>query len=386
MKKKYFNILSLLMAFCLASCDVNTNNKIIIPTEDEQIVKSNNNQYENPIYPLVNGVKKPTYTADPFVIRDEDTKEYYMYCTQTDIFLTNGEKRFVNGPIFSSNNLIDWNYVGDVFSSYKADWGTSGAGVWAPSVLKVGDKYNYYYALSTGGDVNPGIGVATSSTPYGPWDHKGKLFNSDEIGVTNSIDPFVFYDDSSLYMAFGSYGGLITLVELESDGLSLKNGLEYQKENKHDIAGYPIYELNNYEGVFIFKEYEKYYLLLSTGSTLSGVNSTYHVVVASSDSLFGPYLDSNGKDMFGPNRGDNVVSPSMSGAMGVGHCTVIQDDAKNYWMLYHGYDTKGTKSDYRSLYLDQLIFDPTTKMPHVLNNVASNHVLKNGPYIEFLEK
>ena len=67
-------------------------------------------------------------------------------------------------------------------------------------------------------------------------------------------------------------------------------GPYYQKENKVAIAGYEIFENNNYEGTFIFKENNKYYLLLSTGSCLSGLNSTYRVVVATSDSLFGPYL------------------------------------------------------------------------------------------------
>ena len=186
-------------------------------------------------------------------------------------------------------------------------------------------------------------------------------------------------------MAFGSYGGLITIVELSEDGLTLKNGLEYQKQNKVAIAGFEIFNLDNYEGTFIFKENNKYYLLLSTGSCLSGLNSTYRVVCATSDSLFGPYIDSKGRDMFGPNRGDAVVAPSLSSAMGVGHCAVIKDDAKNYWMIYHGYDTV-ENSSYRSLYLDQLLFDPDTGIPSVADHIASNHETKNGPYINSLEK
>lgn len=283
-------------------------------------------------------------------------------------------------------DLVNWKYYGNVFENYDPSWGSYNAGVWAPTVIKVKDQWNYYYSLSTGGDTNPGIGVATSPTPYGPWEHHGKLFNSEEIGVTNSIDPHVFYDNDKLYMVFGSYGGLITIIELTDDGLGLQNGLEYQKENKHAIASYEIFENNNYEGSLIFKKDEKYYLLLSTGSCLSGTSSTYHVVVSTSDSLFGPYVDSRGRSMFKPNSGDVVVTPSLSGAMGVGHCGLIQDDQDNYWMIYHGYDTQSEYSDYRSLYLDQLLFDPQTSMPFVENYMASNHEEKDGPYINSLEK
>lgn len=377
----FLSILSV-ASFTLFSCgETNTD---LFPSIEEQMSKSTNNPYSNPTYPLLFNEKKATYTADPFVIRGDDGY-FYLYCTQTEVYANEEFKTFKKGPVFSSLDLVNWEYVSDVFASYTPEWGASGAGVWAPTVIKVNNKYNYYYSLSVGEDKNPGIGVATSDTPYGPFTHYGKLFNSEEIGVTNSIDPFVLYDEGNLYMAFGSYGGLITIVELSEDGLSLKNGLEYQKEHKVPIAGYEIFELNNYEGTFIFKEKGKYYLLLSTGSCLSGLNSTYRVVCATSDSLFGPYVDSKGRDMFGPNRGDAVVAPSLSTAMGVGHCTVIQDDALNYWMIYHGYDTK-ENSSYRSLYLDQLLFDPTSGLPMVSDTIASNHEVKNGPYIDALEK
>ena len=90
--------------------------------------------------------------------------------------------------------------------------------------------------------------------------------------------------------------------------------------------------------------------------------------------------------MFKPNRGDPVVVPSLSGAMGTGHCAVINDDNDNLWMLYHGYNTKGKNPSYRVLYLDQLIFDNETNMPCVENKKASNEEIKDGPYIKSLEE
>ena len=371
--------------FSLFSCGNTTSNNSVQPSSlpITEVRVSYHNQYSNPTYPLANNEKKETYMADPFVVRDDDGT-YYMYCTQTEVYTPN--LLFKRGPTFKSTNMIDWTYVSDVFADYVPTWGESGAGVWAPTVIKIGDTWNFYYSLSIASDPNPGIGVATSLTPYGPWTHYGKLFNSNEIGVTNSIDPFVFVDDDNVYMAFGSYGGLISLVELTNDGLELKNGLEYQKENKVALAGFEVFDMTNYEGTFIFKKDGWYYLLLSTGSCCNGVNSTYKVVVSRSRNVKGPYLDSQGRDMFKPNRGDPVVVPSLSGAMGTGHCAVINDDNDNLWMSYHGYNTKGKNPSYRVLYLDQLIFDNETNMPCVENKKASNEEIKDGPYIKSLEE
>lgn len=377
--------LSSIAIFSLFSCGNTTSNNSVQPSSlpITEVRVSYHNQYSNPTYPLANNEKKETYMADPFVVRDDDGT-YYMYCTQTEVYTPN--LLFKRGPTFKSTNMIDWTYVSDVFADYVPTWGESGAGVWAPTVIKIGDTWNFYYSLSIASDPNPGIGVATSQTPYGPWTHYGKLFNSNEIGVTNSIDPFVFVDDDNVYMAFGSYGGLISLVELTNDGLELKNGLECQKENKVALAGFEVFDMTNYEGTFIFKKDGWYYLLLSTGSCCNGVNSTYKVVVSRSRNVKGPYLDSQGRDMFKPNRGDPVVVPSLSGAMGTGHCAVINDDNDNLWMLYHGYNTKGKNPSYRVLYLDQLIFDNETNMPCVENKKASNEEIKDGPYIKSLEE
>ena len=362
---------------------------VILP--EEKIAE--NNDYANPIYPLHDGEKKPLYTADPYVIKGDDGF-YYLYCTQTEVYLSDDVlgKTFKRGPVFKSPDCVNWVYTADVFESYTPDWVSpvngNAPGVWAPPVVKVGEYYNFYYSFYAGNYDNPeiGVGVARSRTPYGPWEHYGKLFNSGEIGVINSIDPHVLWDGGRLYMVFGSYGGLITLVELEADGLSLKGGLEYQREHKTALAGYERYEMENYEASIILKRGGKYYLFLSTGATLSGTKSTYHVVVATSDNIAGPYLDSKGRNMFGPNRGDYVVTPSMSGAMGVGHMCLVEDDAQAVWMLYHGYDTQAANySDWRVLYLDKLLWTDGG-LPYVKDIHASNHETLPGPYINAFEE
>lgn len=384
MKRKFIAWLMVvtMLAVMLGGCQPEEDTVATTTQPPETKPVAQNNNYQNPIYPLVDGEKKLTYQADPYIVRDDDGT-FYMYCTQTDVYTPSlGFKR---GPIWKSTDMHSWEYVGDVFENYTPNWGTAGAGVWAPTVVKIQDKWCFYYSLSVGGDTNPGIGLATAPTPYGPWTHHGKLFNSEEIGVTNSIDPHVFLDDGKVYMVFGSFGGLITLIELTEDGMDLQGGLEYQKENKVALGGYEIFELNNYEGSIILKKDGWYYLFLSTGNYAGGATSTYHVVVARSQSVTGPYLDSQGRDLFGPNRGDAVVVPSTSGAMGTGHCSVIMDDAGEYWMLYHGYNTTGENPDARVLYLDKLVWDEETGMPRVEGLKASNEKELPGPYINSLE-
>lgn len=120
---------------------------------------------------------------------------------------------------------------------------------------KIKDQYVFYYTLGAGGYYSDytGIGVASAPTPYGPWTHYGKLFDSKDIGVKNSIDCYVFIEDETVYCVWGSGDG-IWIMELSEDGLSLKDGLETQKENKVQIAGFDLYYNDNYEASFIQKK------------------------------------------------------------------------------------------------------------------------------------
>ena len=83
--KKLLSTLLGITCFAISSCSGIENNSFFPPIE-EQITKSTNNSYSNPTYPLLFNEKKPTYTADPFVIRGDDGY-FYMYCTQTEEYI-----------------------------------------------------------------------------------------------------------------------------------------------------------------------------------------------------------------------------------------------------------------------------------------------------------
>lgn len=264
--------------------------------------------YENPVFEPI--------LADPSVVRADDGT-FYAYGTEDD--WQDGEGlRLV--PTVRSDDLVNWEYVGEAFEA-KPGWKDSGF-LWAPDVIRMNDTYHIYYSYSEWGDENPGIGVATSDDPAGPFEDHGPLFLSDEIGVTNSIDPMVFHRDGTPYLFWGSFHGIYA-VELSADGMGVTG-------EKTHVAG------DHYEGSYVVERDSRYYFFGSVGTCCEGVFSTYHVRVGRSDSLLGPYEDPDGddlRDVKGP-----VVVEEGDGFVGPGHNAVLTDDAGDDWLLYHGYE------------------------------------------------
>lgn len=380
MKKINLFILTLMMFGCSANNGPSTNqnsnassNKVseTSSTSTSSITSSSENKklvtvkYENPVY--------DDDFADPSYVKCEEDGYYYLFATGSKIIKT--------------LDLVNYEYVGNALS--RPTWGSDWAGIWAPDVQYVDGQYVMYYSLSRWDDPNPGIGIATAPHPAGPWEDKGKLFNSEEIGVNNSIDPMVYQEDGKVYMVWGSFRG-IYLVELEKDGLSLKNGLEYAKENKILIAGYdtsrPL-DVSTYEGSYIIKKDNYYYLFLSNGQCCSGAYS-YNLRVARSENIAGPYVDKTGTSVLGGDKGTTIINASAD-FKAVGHNSVLVDDAGDYWSLYHGFKMVLNEETYettldgskRVLLMDKLVF--TDGWPSVLGGIPSSN-RKTGP--AFFEK
>ena len=94
------------------------------------------------------------------------------------------------------------------------------AGIWAPTVSKVNDKYIIYYSQPAP-EWKHAIGIATSSSPTGPFTDYGKLIDSNEQGVDISIDAFLYQEDGRNYLFWGSFRE-ISVIELTADGMSIK--------------------------------------------------------------------------------------------------------------------------------------------------------------------
>ncbi|MGL5894611.1 MAG: family 43 glycosylhydrolase, partial [Bacteroidales bacterium] len=191
---------------------------------------ANSKKYSNPVV--------SSSLPDPTIIEAKDGY-FYLYATE-DVR---------NVPILRSKDLITWYSVGTAFTDESRPSFEPDGGIWAPDINFIDNKYVLYYSMSVwGGEWSCGIGVAIADRPEGPFKDQGKLFRSNEIGVQNSIDPFYIEDDGYKYLMWGSFRGIYG-IELDSDGLSIKDGAE-----KFLLAG------TAYEGTYIHKRDGFYYL------------------------------------------------------------------------------------------------------------------------------
>lgn len=263
--------------------------------------------YTNPVITPV--------AADPSIIRAPDGS-FYLYATQDDWGDGQGSHYL---PIFKSDDLVTWTYLKDVFT-VPPNWKESGGFTWAPDISYHDGRYSLYYAYSLWGDPDPCIALATAAQPEGPWTDLGHaVFCSKDIGVENSIDPFVWDEDGTRTLIWGSFHGIYA-VALSADGTRAEG-------EKLELAAGPV------EGAYVYRHDGDYYLFLSSGSCCDGANSTYHVVVGRSQSLTGPYVDAEGRDL--RSSGGSVILARNDTFVGPGHVSVISDDAGVDWLLYH---------------------------------------------------
>lgn len=293
--------------------------------------------------------------ADPSIVKGDDG---YLYVFSTGGLVLKSE----DGCNFEvvTTNIID---IPDWYKDVYPDDSAVGFGIWAPDVIKIGDTWIYYYSLSGWGKCC-GVGYATSDNIAGPYEDQGKLFDLNEIGIQNCIDPQVIIDDDGrVYMAVGSFQGLY-LLELTEDGMGLYNGVEYQNRNKVLIAGRAgSWDGATYEGSYIIKEGDTYYYFGSAGTCCEGGNSSYRVYVGKSDNIAGPYVDSEGRKLTasgsGVTYGELVVWAGMSSdrkVAGPGHNSVYRDDKGDLWLYYHSYCEEDNYRT-RHLFMDKLSWD-----------------------------
>lgn len=380
--KKYFFLFTLigLLSGCVSSDAFSSTSESSIETSNSSSSEPTYQSvpYTNPARIIqLDGSERFVTIADPDVLVGEDGY-FYLYPTNLECEMGELGVMFDLGPIFKSDDLQTWRWVGSVFLGHAdaVNWNAQAmatGGVWAPSVIKIGNRYNYYYSLSGWGDPNPGIGVASAPTPIGPWTHYGKLVDQEMTGIRNGIDPHVMIEDEKVYLFWGSFFG-IGAVQLTDDGLETY----YPPEIVIDYVTYIIPNNNgtimninvNYEGSFIMKKGDYFYYMGSLGSCCSGQNSTYTVKVGRSQNIFGPYVSVDGMELTTGHYGDVVVEPSEE-VKGTGGSVVIQDFAGDDWLIYHGFYRDGLDPNQRVLFKDRLLWDEVTGFPYIEGRVAS---------------
>jgi glycosyl hydrolase family 43 len=110
-----------------------------------------------------------------------------------------GDDSFHFLPVARSKDLVNWEYVGDVFTaSTFPEWlpGTPGENtfLWAPDIRYLDGKYYLYYSVAHFGSSDSDslftVAVATAPTPTGPWtDSGGSVIEGETCPPTTNIDP-----------------------------------------------------------------------------------------------------------------------------------------------------------------------------------------------------
>jgi arabinan endo-1,5-alpha-L-arabinosidase len=136
--------------------------------------------YTNPMTLRLPSGETADSCADPSVIHGAtggDT-DWYLYCTTDALTATekaaDGSLVLHNVPMYRSTDLTHWTYVADAFPQ-KPSWLGANGSMWAPDVVYRNGRYYLYYAASDSALPGGGsaVGVATSSSPTGPWTDTG---------------------------------------------------------------------------------------------------------------------------------------------------------------------------------------------------------------------
>jgi len=306
-------------------------------------INSINDTYAD-LAPFVYYPKWGPYNVHDPVIRKFGTY-YYSYSTDAGY----GISVRPGIQVRKSKDLVEWTFVGWVFdkipgmgaSFIQQRGGTPNNSLWAPSVWKVGNEYRLYYSLASNLGRLSVIGLATASSPEGPWTEKGLVVTSlnDNSIQTNAIDPSVIVTPSGEHwMYYGSAWDGIYVLKLDpATGLAQTAG---DKGKRIANRGFTSGKYNgNIEGpeVIYNPSLNKYFLFIA----YDWLETKYNTRVMRGDRPDGPFYDFKGADAnTNIDHGPMITAPyrfnGHSGWQGVSHCTVFDDGGGQYYLAHQG--------------------------------------------------
>lgn len=259
--------------------------------------------------------------------------KYWIYPTYSALY---EEQVFMDA--FSSSDLVNWTKHERIVDTSAVKWVKMA--MWAPAVVKKGDKYYLFFA---GNDIQNdeeygGIGVAVADRPEGPFkDYLGKPLIDKFHNGAQPIDQFVFKDkDGSYYMYYGGWRHC-NVVKLNDDFtgfIPFEDGTIFKEVTPKDYV----------EGPFMFIRDGKYYFMWSEGGW---GGPDYKVAYAISDSPFGPF-----------ERIATILQQDENVATSAGHHSVIHEPKSDkYYIVYHRRPLNDTGRDHRVTCIDEMTFD-----------------------------
>lgn len=285
--------------------------------------------YDNPVY-------RPDF-PDPFILPASD--RYYAFSTNAGT---------VNVPAIVSEDLLDWEFVGDALPRLP-EWAAIGQSLtWAPGVLPREASYVLYYTARFEEAGRQCISRAVSAQPQGPYvDDSTEPFIC-QLDLGGSIDPYPFVDvDGTPYLLWKNDGNCCNLPvklwiqELSADGLSLTG--EPVELIERDQA----WERPLIENPAMWAHEGDYYLFYSGNWWES---HEYAVGYAVCETVTGPCTKPQQEPIFS-------FTPEV---MGPGGQALFTDREGNLWLAYHawtGANVGYTSGGSRSLRIDPVTFE-----------------------------
>ncbi|THH36315.1 arabinan endo-1,5-alpha-L-arabinosidase [Neolewinella litorea] len=298
---------------------------------------------------------------DPSYLVDGD----FTYSFNTDVAF--GHEIRPGIQIRRSLNLVEWEFLGWAFPGLptqganfiRRNGGEPFGSLWAPYSMKVGNEYRLYYSLSSAVPRLSVIGLATATSPRGPYRETGLVVTSLDDGTvqTNAIDPTVVVDPSSgaHWMYYGSAWDGIYRLELDpATGLARYNNDKGERVAQRGFTGNTIN--GNIEGpeIIYHPEFDKYYLFIA----YDWLQTKYNVRVGRADRPEGPFYDIAGRNMNEPiDDLPMILAPyrfkSHSGWQGVSHPGVFARDGA-FYMGHQG--RPGVNSYFMVMHVRQLFW------------------------------
>lgn len=222
-----------------------------------------------------NPIIQTKFTADPAPMVYRDTVFLYTSHDEDD---ATGFKMF-NWLLYTTTDMVNWTdhgIIGGVKEPYRTFKWADGHSAWAPQCISRNGKFFLYCPTIYKNKM--AIGVAVSSSPYGPFvDAIGKplIYRSNP----GDYDPTVFIDDDGQAYLYWGGNGPCYYLKLNEDMISLSGDIHIASI---DFTGTPN-EASYTEGPWLWKKNSHYYLAWASRCCPEGIG------YAMSDSPAGPW-------------------------------------------------------------------------------------------------